>query len=201
MLAPLWLIASYALARRAPAWSELRTLTAASVVAALPAAAVLAPYALQLRSMGFEKELADGLDLLAYANPARGNLLWGWVDFGARFDETEHFVGFLSLGLIALGVAAVRRVSGPTGVLAVLTACFGLVLSLGPQVRISGDALFAGPYWALYAFVPLARRADFRPRGPGRRHPHRNGSRRDPRAPPARDAAVRDRVARGAPAG
>ncbi|HWX23982.1 MAG TPA: hypothetical protein VN083_03030, partial [Vicinamibacteria bacterium] len=57
LLAPVWLLVAYLGARRRPSVAELAGLGAALLAAGLVALPVLWPYAVQLRTMGFEKPL------------------------------------------------------------------------------------------------------------------------------------------------
>jgi hypothetical protein len=169
LLAPLWLAAAYLLARRAPARREWATLAASLALVALPAVLVLWPYVIQLREMGFEKGLVEGADLACYLEPPPQSWLWGRVHLFAGCFGLPHFLGFVSACLMAAGAwwlirrprageppAAARILGG----IAAWTAGVGLLLSLGPLVRVGGLALGSGPFRVLYALVPLVRGMD-----------------------------------------
>jgi hypothetical protein len=164
LVAPLWLVVGLLAAARKPTLRDARVLATALVLAALPAALILWPYVDQLRSMGFEKPLVDGPDLLCYVQPPASQVVWGGVRlFGGCFGVT-HFLGFGTTALILLGVGLVlaRRVleARPLALAAIATAVAGLALSLGPVVRVGGRALVTGPFALLHAAVPFVRGMD-----------------------------------------
>jgi hypothetical protein len=165
MIAPLWLTGAYAAAGRRPSGEEVRRLLPALTLAALPAALVLWPYVLQLRSFGFEKSLVDGADLLCYAEPPQGNWLFGGLHVFSGCFGLPHFLGFLGGGLMLGGAGLVlwrgsRSGAWGLGLLALVSAGVGLSLSLGPMLRVGGFAIGSGPFRALHALVPLVRGMD-----------------------------------------
>jgi hypothetical protein len=165
LLTPPWIALAYVLARRRPAAAELARLGLALAACALPAAAVLWPYLLHMHSMGFEKALADGADLVCYAQPPRGSLIWGGLKLSSSCFGLPHFLGFAALALMACGSWQVvrRRLVGPPralGWLAIATAGAGLVLSMGPLLQVAGVRVAPGPFAALHAWVPLVRGMD-----------------------------------------
>jgi hypothetical protein len=161
-LAPVWLLIAWLSVGRRPDGRAMRALLLSGLAAALAAAAVLWPYAAQFREMGFARSWAGGADLLSYLTPPPRGLLGGALRLPAPRAELPHFVG-LAGGLLMLG-GAVLTLSGrvpararPIGVIALVTAIAGVVLSLGPLVHVGGVELGPGPYGLLYRFLPLMR--------------------------------------------
>ena len=159
LLLPFWIPIAYLGARRLPTRAELGRLAVWLALAALPVALVVRPYLVQFRAMGFEKSWAAGADVLSYVLPSRGGV---WPKGLAPVPEVPHFLGLLSLTLMALGLARVltgRWDDARRGLalLALVTGFLGLLLSLGPIVQLAGRQVAAGPYAWLYRYVPLAR--------------------------------------------
>lgn len=156
---PLWIVAAYLGARRAPARREAVVLAAALAAVAVALLPFVWPYLQQFRAMGFEKDLVDGTDLLAYVDPEPEAVL-PWPRLGVA-RELPHFVGLAAAaaaiaGLVATaGIAPGRRRAA--GLLAAVTAAAALLLSLGPVVRVGGAVLGPGPYALLHRLVPPAR--------------------------------------------
>ena len=163
MLLPVWLLAAYAAAGRRPGWPELRRLGLPLGAGGLVAAPLLWPYVVQLRSMGFEKELREGLDLVAYLSPPPAHTLLGRFAFlPGEVAASAYFVGFVGAALMLVGCVSViaRRAAGAArlgGAVALATAAGGVLLSLGPSVAVFGTRWVAGPYALLYEYVPLSR--------------------------------------------
>jgi hypothetical protein len=158
MLLPVWLLAAF---WKRGGSGELRALALPLAVTGAIAVPVLWPYVVQLRAMGFEKELHEGVDLLSFVSAVPGGLL-GRFQIGVLRGEAPHFLGVV--GAVLMVVGAVRVFGGRLGpsarilgILALTTATLGLLLSLGPVVRAGGVPLVGGPYALLYRFVPLSR--------------------------------------------
>jgi hypothetical protein len=162
MLLPLWLPALFIAWRRRPDAGRVRRLGLSLAVAALPVALMLVPYVIQFRGLTLDKGWPAGADLLAYVDPGPRNAVWGALDNPAVVPELPHFVGYIALALIALGL--VRTLLGRIpdraragAWLAIITALVGLLLSLGPLVHVGGRRIATGPYELLYRLVPPAR--------------------------------------------
>ncbi|HEY2941033.1 MAG TPA: hypothetical protein VGN09_01235 [Vicinamibacteria bacterium] len=161
LLAPVWLLAM-CLVRPRPAASGMRRLLLALAIAAAVGAALLWPYAMQFRAMGFEKAWTGGADLVSYLKPAPRNLLWPSLDADPGRAELPHFVGLLTLVLATFGLA--RFLTGRAGrgaravvACALVAAAIGLVFSLGPIVHVGGRRIGTGPYDLLYRLAPPLR--------------------------------------------
>jgi hypothetical protein len=161
LLTPLWL-AAIVWGRPRPPARALGRLFVALGVAALVGAALLWPYAAQVRTFGFEKGWTGGADLLAYLEPAPRNVVWPALDVAPGRSELPHFVGLVTLALALYGLVRFLRggagASGrPAVVCALAAAAMGLVFSLGPIVHVGGRRIGTGPYELLYRLVPPLR--------------------------------------------
>lgn len=155
LLAPLWLLIAFASERRWPRRAEVRALGIALAVTSLPMLVVLAPYLMLMRTMGFEKGLEPGVDVLSYLLPLRGHALWGWLSPLRVPGSGGHFVGYVTLALAAIGCLRAR--SGWARIAAIATALLGFGLSLGWSIYAAGHELMPGPYRLLYSLFPPAR--------------------------------------------
>ena len=118
------------------------------------------PYLRMLRDFGYQRSLADGLDLLEYLRPPDGSFFALFFSFELPLSVAPQFLGFLVIGLAVVGVVTGRHTERPTRILLWLclaTALLGLILSLGPTVRVGGAELGMGPYRWFYERVPLFR--------------------------------------------
>jgi hypothetical protein len=161
MMAPVWLVGAYVLARRRPTSAELRHLAGAAVVATAAGLLLLWPYAVQLRTYGFQKSLGPSDDVLDYVLP-HGSWLWGTWTGPRQWQESPHFLGFAALGLAGIAVVALaaRRLEPSArrlAVLALVTGTGAAALSFGPVVHVAGTPIARGPYDLLQTYVPLAR--------------------------------------------
>ena len=161
LLAPAWLLLAWLVAGRRPGARELGVLAASALAAAMIAAAVLWPYAVQFRTMGFEKSWTGGADLLSYVEPPPGGPLSAVLPVSTR-SELPHFLGIFGSALMTAGALGLilRRITPGTrivGWVALATAAAGLVLSLGPLVHVGGRLVGPGPYDLLYNLVPPMR--------------------------------------------
>lgn len=158
LLAPLWLLIAFGKERRWPRGAEVKALAVALAVTSLPVIAVLAPYVLLMRTMGFEKGLEPGVDILSYLLPLRGHLLWGWLSPPRVPGSGSHFVGYVTLATAAIGCLLARaRGSSWARPAAIVTAALGFVFSLGWSIRYAGHELMPGAYRLLYSLFPPAR--------------------------------------------
>jgi hypothetical protein len=161
LLLPVWLAGAYVGCGRLPSRRESLVLAVALACAALVVLPFVLPYLAQFRAMGIEKELVEGADLLAYVDPEPDSVLWRVPRLGVS-RELPHFVGFVA-GACALAGALrlTRRGSSGEGHalawIAVATGLAGLLLSLGPTVRVAGAPWVTGPYAWLHRLVPPAR--------------------------------------------
>jgi hypothetical protein len=138
-------------------------------VAALAAAALYAPLAIpylqNAREHGYVREMPAGVDLQHYVSTSPGNLVYGPMGAEVRLQQRgPHFVGFVSLALAAVALAAWarRREAGPAepvaaGVWVPSAAALALLfvlLSAGRDVVAFGRTLGPGPYRLLHGIVP-----------------------------------------------
>lgn len=119
-------------------------------VAGPAAAALYAPVALVYVGLsaghGYSRGLPAGVDLVHFVTTTPTNLLYGALGTTPRLIERgPHFVGFVSLALAGLAVAAAARRRGDAWVWAALAlAVLCVSFALGPP----------GPYRLLYEYVP-----------------------------------------------
>jgi hypothetical protein len=142
--------------RQRLAWRELLRL-ALSLAPALLATAVFAlPYARAARELGFTRPEPESVGLHRYLDVLPGNLLYeGLLGIAGPNQNAAHFLGFAGMILIAAGIWR-GSFQGPRGVrvMLVVLAAAGLLLSLGPQIRIGETTLGPGPYALLFHGVP-----------------------------------------------
>jgi len=156
---------------------ELGNLT--KVIIALAVAGVVfgvfaVPYLKVFTAFGYQRPMAEGLDLLNYVRPPEESAFSRWIDFTINPSPSVHFVGFIPLALVAIGIgttlmaranapgssmssAEAGSVRRPFLWLTLLTGLIGLVLSLGPAVYVGGRAIGPGVYAVLYDYLPLFR--------------------------------------------
>ena len=148
---------------------RLPWLAAAASVAALLFLPMALPYLRSARTPGYERALEGGIDLRHYLSTPPTNLLYGPIGLEVRQQRLgPHFVGFVTLGLAALAVAAwaarpgavpdeallpVRAWVPAAAALALLFAA----LSLGHDFVVFGREIGPGPYRLLLDHVPLFR--------------------------------------------
>jgi hypothetical protein len=158
LLTPLWLIV-VGLGRPRPA-PPMRPLVVALAGAAVVGAALLWPYAAPVHALGFEKGWTGGADALAYLEPPPRSLIWPSLPLAPRRPELPHFVGLITLAVVAAGCARFWRDRTRTGAVvacALVAAAMGFVFSLGPIVQVAGRRVGTGPYELLYRFIPPLR--------------------------------------------
>jgi hypothetical protein len=165
LVTPLWLAVAYLDVRRLPSRGELANLAAAVLLVSLPSAVILWPYARQLRAYGFEKPLVEGTDALCYVTAPVDDSVWGRLTGFSACLGVPHFLGYGTVALMGAGIAIAlsRRAQGAVrrlGLLALVTAIVGLVLSLGPIARVGGVTIGPGPFALLHAALPLVRGMD-----------------------------------------
>jgi hypothetical protein len=124
---------------------------------------IVLPYAAAARTYNYAREPPVGIDLEHYVSTPRGNLLYGPIGTPVTLQQRgPHFVGFFSLALSAVAVAALRRRrrdEDPGGIvpvrlwvpLAAGLALVFVVLSLGRDLTVFGQPLGVGPYRLLHA--------------------------------------------------
>jgi Dolichyl-phosphate-mannose-protein mannosyltransferase len=112
------------------------------------------PYREMLHSFGYERTLANGVDLLEYVRPPEGSFFARFVAFDFPSSVVPQFLGFLALGLALVGLVRPKGISSrPIRLffcMSVVTAGLGAILSLGPTVRVGGIEIGTGPYQWLY---------------------------------------------------
>jgi hypothetical protein len=149
---------------------RLPLLAGAAVVAGCLYAPLAIPYVRNAREHGYTREMPAGVDLQHYVSTAPGNLLYGPRGAQVRLQQRgPHFVGFVTLGLAILAVAAWVRRRGEGGPAAAgeplvparvwVPAAAGLallfvLLSAGRDLVAFGRALGPGPYRLLHLAVP-----------------------------------------------
>lgn len=158
LLAPAWLSIAYGVERRWPRGAERRALAIALAVTSLPVLALLAPYVMLMRTMGFEKGLEPGVDVLSYVLPLRGHALWGWLSPPGVPGTGSHFVGYVTLATAGLGCLLAREPrSAWARLVAMVSAALGFGFSLGWSIQMAGHELMPGAYRLLYWLFPPAR--------------------------------------------
>lgn len=121
------------------------------------------PYLEMFSAFGYQRSLAEGLDLLDYINPPSGTPFSFWFDFTIKTSATHHFIGFGALLLLLVGLTfgPSRARESPGGRtffwLSLVTGLVGLIVSLGPVVYVGGRAVGPGVYPVLYRYLPLFR--------------------------------------------
>ncbi|HYU41209.1 MAG TPA: hypothetical protein VEQ84_03595 [Vicinamibacteria bacterium] len=165
LYAPLVLMgASAVLAwRYRPRPAVLVRLAASLVVPALLVALVARPYVRSARALGFARQVPESVPIDRYFDVLPQNLLYARVLGTAGPNQNAaHFLGFAAIGLAVVaswpgpggrgsGADAVGRALRPLLVSLVLV---GILLSLGPRLRLGEWDLGPGPYAALYRWVP-----------------------------------------------
>jgi hypothetical protein len=152
--------------RPRPVARRLPMLAAASLAAALLFAPMALPYLRSAREQGYVRDLTPGIGLEHYISTSPTNLFYGAIGTEVRLQQRgPHFVGFLSMGLALLAVAAWARRRPPEpgeGAVApsiwvpaaAALALLLVLLSLGSDVTAWGHRLGPGPYRILYRWVP-----------------------------------------------
>lgn len=146
-------------------WGRFRLLPRL-VPGAILAVLLLVPlYLLHHRAMApfqFERSVDE---TILYSAPVEAffatsslNLVWGRLTEPFRTTQVNNlFPGLLPLALAAVGGAAlVRRRAWPSreALALVVLAAAAVVVALGPEVRLFGETLFAGPFGLLREVVP-----------------------------------------------
>lgn len=142
--------------------SERGMARAATLIAPLGVAGALfgllaIPYFAMLSDFGFERSLTQGLDLVAYLSPPAQTIFSAMRHTEPVPESTPQFLGFIALALGLAGLFLREEKTRPQRVflgLTIATGVIGLVLSLGPEIRVAGAALGKGPYFWLYEWFP-----------------------------------------------
>jgi hypothetical protein len=118
--------------------------------------AFLWPYVLTARELGFERSPPLSVGLERYFDVLPGNVLYQQVLGIARPNrDAAHFLGFVAILTAAWGAWRGRlRPTGPGRAACVVLFASGLLLSLGPEIRLGQTILGPGPYAALYDLLP-----------------------------------------------
>ncbi|MGH9461258.1 MAG: hypothetical protein ACRD1X_08565 [Vicinamibacteria bacterium] len=163
MMMLLWIPGVFLWARRKGAVRPLGKVSAALFVAGIVLSLFALPYLKMFSAFGYQRSLAEGLDLLDYIKPPEGTPFSFWIDFEIKTSATQHFIGFGALLLLLVGLTVgVSRAKESSGGgtflwLSLLTGLVGFVVSLGPIVYVGGRAVGPGAYAVLYEYVPLFR--------------------------------------------
>ena len=174
MMLLLWIPGLFLWNRRPREFRNLMRVVVALLVAGVVLVVFAIPYLNLFSAFGYQRPMAEGLDLLNYVKPPEGSAFFGWFDFNIKPSPSVHFLGFISLALVAIGIgttlmaradapessksnAEARSVRHPFFWLTLLTGLIGLVVSLGPIVYVGGREMGPGAYTVLYDYVPLFR--------------------------------------------
>jgi len=154
LLAPVWIGVAFLGAGKRPTPQGARNLAGAALLTAIPVLVTVYPY--MARGLP-QSRVSPGVDLMAYVSPATGSAVWaGLLPQGGLGRE---FKGVLGLTLVGLGIVAlVRSRSGwprALGLIALVTAAFGIALSLGDNITIGGTSYGRGPHHFLFDLLPL----------------------------------------------
>jgi hypothetical protein len=136
-------------------WMQLRDITIATFVSAVPLAPTLGRYVAVHAAHGFERSPVEAqafsADLTSVLCAARETAVWGWLRVGCR-PEGELFPGVVLLALVAVSVATLRRegarASVSSTVMRGLRAFVWLVAAIGAAGVLS--VVMFGP-WRLDA--------------------------------------------------
>jgi hypothetical protein len=143
--------------RRRLAWGEGLRLAFALVPALAFTAVFAVPYARAARELGFVRPAPESVGLDRWLDVLPGNLLWGGVLGTAGPNQNAaHFLGFSVFALVLIGAIQGTMAGEPRGQRALWIAlgAAGLLLSLGPEIRVGERVLGPGPYAFLFRFVP-----------------------------------------------
>jgi hypothetical protein len=147
-------------------WRSARTWRLVALAAVL-SALVVWPFAaryLDVRAggdvgvRGFEETARFSADVYALLTSSDFSRVWGSLLRPYPQPEGEGFLGLVTMGLAVVGLgAAVVRGRSHWALPVFLAAAVGLsaALALGPQVRVAGEYVGAGPYRWLMDAVPL----------------------------------------------
>lgn len=159
LVVPVWLLLAYTVRRRRPEAHEWRSLAFAFALAGLAAAPLLWPYVGHLGEA--EGTVSNGADLFAFVTPGVANPLYGAG--AAEASYAREFIGHVALVLVLVGLwAGLRRADGEERVVlraltAIAAAAFlmGLLLALGPVIRIQGVERMPGPLALVLDVLPV----------------------------------------------
>jgi hypothetical protein len=106
-----------------------------------------------LLPLGYERSSAEtaffSAPLEGFLSTSPGNLIWGSATEGLRtIVEADLFQGITVLALAAVALASLRDPKSSRRVIAgyvILAVCAGIV-ALGPEIRLFGSAIAAGPF-------------------------------------------------------
>ena len=138
-------------------WRKLRHLLLPGLFASSVLLVFALPYQRVLRRFDFHRDLGDGLDAVEYLRPLDGSLLSSALSSLVEPTTVPHFLGYLPLLLAVVGVLFAPRRGDPARRffwLSVATAVVGLILTLGPNVRVGGRDFGPGPYGLLFEHLP-----------------------------------------------
>ena len=166
MMLLLWVPGLYFATKKPWELRNLSRVLVALLVAGLVLGVFAVPYLKLFAAFGYQRPMAEGLDLLEYVRPPEGTAYARWIDFTIKSSRSVHFLGFAALSLVVIGIGRSlksRNVAPQDAMrrrflwLSLLTGLIGVVISLGPIVYAGGRELGPGAYAVLYQFVPLFR--------------------------------------------
>jgi hypothetical protein len=160
LVLPVWLLLAYAVRRRFPDRGERRALALAFVLAGLATAPLLWPYLGRLGQA--EGTVSNGADLAAFFTPGQANPIYGAG--AAQASYAREFIGHAALVLILVGLWTGWRRRDDDGarvlrafaVIAGATFLIGMVLALGPVIRVGGIPRLAGPLALVLRLLPVS---------------------------------------------
>ena len=158
----LWGAAFLAATKGARTLRNVRAVLVPALAVTLLMVAIAVPYLEVSREFGYQRPLAQGVDLLDYLAPPAHTALATWIQIPFRPGVSPHFVGLTALALVAVGLAAAVTRSVPRGGavflwMTLVTGVLGVVFASGPTVYVGGVAITSGPYALLYEYVPFLR--------------------------------------------
>jgi hypothetical protein len=154
LLAPILLLLQW---RHRLPWGRLLPLGLAFAAVLAVALPFGWPYLVTARELGFERPPPLPVGIERWFDVLPGNWLWeGWLGTAAANRDAAHFLGVTALVVAGWGAVAgrLREQAGIGRLALVVLAVFGLLLSLGPEIRYRDVSLAPGPYGFLYELLP-----------------------------------------------
>ncbi|HZI80385.1 MAG TPA: discoidin domain-containing protein [Vicinamibacterales bacterium] len=119
-------------------WSQLRDITVATLIAAVPLAPTIGTYVTVHARHGFTRSAVEAqafsADLTSLLCAAPETAIWSWLQVGCR-PEAALFPGLVLMVLVGIAIAALRREGATepasTRALRLLRACVGLAAAVG----------------------------------------------------------------------
>jgi len=157
------IVGGLALAVRRGSARALLQLAVPALVTALLFAPIAWPYLTLAREHGYERPLPQSMGVEHFFTTLPTNVLYGPIGASVRTQQRgPHFVGFVSLALALVALAAGRRRAERESLLperlwvplAAALALLFFLFALGRNVVWQGHYLAPGPYRLLYNFFP-----------------------------------------------